>query len=265
VLKSHNPDIVIIAGLSSVGKSITSKALVEMARKQGVSCDEVPFAWYTTLREKIINDDKKAGKNHSHPWCVENDIESIAGHVHLNGRLTPIEPFIAIGNIIRDQVFQDWCNRLIGLPTQDNHLWITDMPGGKNIYQDSTIFSSVDSSFRRKCEMLRTDHFPNSWLKRVRFVINPTMDDKVRDSLFKERNRIALGNPACDEITWLKPYETLQIYGEDDFFELKNLLLGVGLSANFIVSIENDGGHAYFKKLQKIIETHIQQFRLEGL
>ena len=152
---------------------------------------------------------------------------------------------------------QAWCNQLVDLPRRESHLWITDMLGGKNVCPDNTLLSSVDSSFRRRCEMLRTGNLPNSWLKRVRFVINPRMNDKIRSNLFKKRNKILLDKSAYNEILELKPHEIQQIYGEDDFFELRDLFLEIGLSANFIHSIENDGGHHYFEKLQNVVEKFL--------
>ena len=255
-------DLIIVGGQNAIGKTTAIKALCDLMLIKGFSCEYPLRGDYARLLEKTLEDDKIGGKHHFHYWCPIENPNDIKEHFYKDLELTPMEPFFAIGNKLRDEALCEKLQGLAELPTLVNHFWVTDLVGGINTHSKGTIFSRSDGSFRRISTMLDEGLLPNSFLDRVYAAIHLTIKEELRILLFEKRHNFALqtaNKKQANVIAELKPIEALRLYGKDDFDEIKNLFIESG--AIHVCDINNNGDGSFFNHIQNECENLIESLR----
>lgn len=241
----NDPDMIIITGCNSVGKSTTSNYLLKLATSYKIPHENRIVDDSQCLFEAMQLDDREGGLHHTHDWCKKN----APGHTHNLDQ--PIFPFTVTDNELPNRMRIHYFTKLTNLPITGK-LWFAIWSAGVNTNPPADPTSRVDYSYATVKKLLLEGSLPDGWIKRTKAIIHLKADFSVRIALNKLRPLPTSAEQEAqekDSAFWLKDERVLRFYGFDDFSEIEGLFETASAS---IHTIENDGGNHFYTYLEAL-------------
>ncbi|SRR6266571_3353982 len=246
-LSRNKPDIIIIAGCNSVGKSTTTNYLRTMATLYKIPHESNIVADSQCLFEAMQSDDRAGGLHHTHDWCEKY----VLGHAHNLDQ--PIFPFIVTDNELPDKMRLNYFTTLTNLPRADK-LWFVEWAAGVNTHPPEDPISCVDYSYAIVKKMLVEGSLVDDWINRIKAIVHLEADYPVRLALNKLRSIPSITESEAlkkDSAFWLKDERVLRFYGNDDFSEIEGMFRAASVP---IYTIINDGKYGFYNNLESVAD-----------
>lgn len=242
----NNKNILVIVGTVGSGKTTAVEVAQQCLDSLHVPYEKEIINGFSILVEKVLRDDLTGGLNHYHPWCDK----SKNGHVH-HGPDTPVMPFIITGNQLWESMLTEVMASL-SIAQKNDKVYFFELAGGINLTHSSEPASAVDHSFKKIKENIHNGMFSDKWFPKVVAVIHPTASIMLRHEL-NDRNDSGSSHMIQEKskTAFVHKLPTLiSIYGNDDFYEWRELLEKNKIPCYEVV---NDGTDVFKQTIKSII------------
>lgn len=217
-------NVILVTAPSGGGKSHYIRNLTGMFLASGISYAHITDADH--IAQAVVRDHEHyKGRNHIHPpQMSEIYYFNDTGHEHLNEKsyAENVFPFAVTSNAIRDEMFRTYWEAVLNAPSDG--FVVAELAAGRNIHPSEHLHGKADYSYESMALGFEQRKYPPEVLQRILVAIHPETSYEVRlDRTIRERDD-----------SWK---EVVDIFGEDDFPHLRQLLESQGATT---ISIAND-------------------------